>query len=337
MTERRFPFTKIIVLLAETAIVVGLALLDPVAMLLGFVLSAHAMVLLPPRVGIVWTAFLVAVSGLFAVYHTGWVQGLLIAFAYMAGYASFGFAYYTRDKANTALQESEALVAELKQTQRQLRVYAARAEDMAAAQERTRLAREMHDTLGHRLTVASVQLEGAQRLLPSDPDRAAHMLHTVRREVRAGLAELRRTVSALRIPLEADLPLPQALKRLVDALEGTSQLVIHLAVPDDARPLPGTHRLALYRIAQEALTNVQRHAQAGEAWVHLRQKENTVTIEVEDDGLGLPDSAPSTGFGLRGMHERAAQLGGTLALAPRQGGGTRVTARLPIPVERDDG
>ena len=99
--EREFPLTQVVVLLAETAVVAGLTFLDPVAMLLGFVLSAHAMVLLPRRVGVMWIAFLVVITGSLAVYHLDWVRGLLVTFAYMAGYASFGFAYYARERAST--------------------------------------------------------------------------------------------------------------------------------------------------------------------------------------------------------------------------------------------
>jgi signal transduction histidine kinase len=330
--ERQFPLTRVIVLLAETAVVAGLTFLDPVAMLLGFVLSAHAMVLLPRRVGIVWIAFLVVITGSLAIYHLDWVRGLLVTFAYMAGYASFGFAYYARERANTALQESEALVAELQTAQRQLRDYAARVEELVVAEEHTRLAREMHDTLGHRLTVTSVQLEGAQRLIPSDPERAARMIGTARQEVQEGLSELRRTVSTLRTPLEADLALPLALRRMVDNLEDT-ETAIHLVLAEELPPLPSTHRLALYRIAQEALTNVQRHARASNVWIRLRQQENGIVLEIEDNGIGL--GASQAGFGLRGMRERARQLGGELVLSPRPGGGTRITARIPL--ERGDG
>ena len=205
------------------------------------------------------------------------------------------------------------------------------------AEERNRLAREMHDTLGHRLTVAAVQLEGAQRLIPRDPQRAAHMVGTVRDQVREALSELRRTVAALRTPLAADLPLPTALARLAAGFEGATGLAVHLTLPEEMPALPDTHRLALYRAAQEALTNVQRHAQAQDVWLQLARQDETVTLTVGDNGVGAPVDAERAGFGLRGMQERAAQLGGELALESRPDGGAQLFLRLPLPTEGTDG
>ena len=165
-------------------------------------------------------------------------------------------------RADAARRESQALLDELQQAHEQLQEYALRAEEMAVVEERNRLAREMHDTLGHRLTVASVQLEAAQRLCPTDAERAAGLVGTVREQVREALGELRGTVATLRSPVEADLQLRSALRRLMDHFEEATGLTIHRVLPDEMPPLPDAHRLALYRAAQEALTNVQKHAEA---------------------------------------------------------------------------
>jgi signal transduction histidine kinase len=102
-------------------------------------------------------------------------------------------------------------------------------------------------------------------------------------------------------------------------------------LPEDLPPLPDTHRQALYRAAQEALTNVQRHAQASQVWLVLTVDGGAVSLLVGDDGVGLPpDDAPATGFGLRGLRERAAQLDGELYLEPRAGGGVQLSFRLPL-------
>jgi len=198
-------------------------------------------------------------------------------------------------------------------------------------EERSRLAREMHDTLGHRLTVAAVQLEGAQRLIEADPDRAAQMVGTVREQVREALAELRQTVAALRAPLEADLSLPHALARLAAHFETATGITIHQVLPraEELPDLPSTHRLALYRAAQEALTNIQRHAEAGQVWLVLAGDGGAVTLLVSDDGKGFSLSGDQAGFGLHGLRERAAQLGGEMHIEPRRGGGTQLSFRLP--------
>jgi signal transduction histidine kinase len=192
----------------------------------------------------------------------------------------------------------------------------------------------MHDTLGHRLTVSAVQLQAVERLVRTDPERAVQMAGAVREEVRAALAELRQTVAALRAPLEADLPLDQALRHLAAEFGAATGLRVHLALPEPLPSIPATHRLALYRGAQEGLTNVQRHAAAGQAWLALAQEGRTLVLRVADDGHGPAPEADTEmagrGFGLRGLQERAGYLGGTAALSPRPGGGSELTLTLPL-------
>jgi signal transduction histidine kinase len=331
---RRSPTAYLVV---QTILAVVLILLDESGLLLCFALSAHVMILLPPRQGALWIAAVTLVGGARIVYEEGWLGGLLTTLAYAAGYAAFGFANYARARSDAARRESQALLGELREAHTQLQAYAAHAEEMAVAQERNRLAREMHDALGHRLTVAAVQLEGAQRLIPSDPERATHMVSTVRDQVRDALSELRRTVATLRAPLAADAPLSSALRQLAAGFEQATALTVHLTVPETTPPLPDTHRVALYRAAQEALTNVQRHAQAQRVWLHLAASAGFVELTVEDDGAGLPARAEQAGLGLRGMRERAAQLDGELALGTRAGGGARVSLRLPLSEEAAHG
>ena len=324
-------------LATETLLVVALTMLDDIALVLCFSLSAHAMILFPNRAGALWIALVTLTTGAINVYREGWFNGILTTLAYGAGYAAFGFANYARERAEAARRESQALLAELQTAHRQLRDYAGQVKELAVSKERNRLAREMHDTMGHRLTVAAVQLEGAQRLIPSDPERAARMVGTVRDQVREALSELRRTVATLRTPLEADLSLPHALARLAAGFDEATGLTVHLALAEDMPDLPHTHRLALYRAAQEALTNVQRHAQAQDVWLQLSRQDREVLLSVSDNGVGTSPGAGPIGFGLRGMRERAAQLGGQVALESRPGGGTQLSVRLPLPGEGTDG
>lgn len=327
-------------LAVETILVMGLVALHPFFWALGFSLSATIPSAYPNRFGALWIALLALLVGVILnlSFAIGGSEGLLWTLVLASGYAAFGYVSYSWTRAEEAQYEAQTLLEDLQEAHRRLQAYADRVEELAVADERNRLAREMHDTLGHRLTVAAVQLEGAQRLILDDPERAARMVNTVREQVREALSELRRTVATMRTPLEADLSLPHALNRLVAGFEQATDLVVHTTLPEEMVPLPDTHRLALYRAAQEALTNVQRHAQAREVWLQLASWDGWIELQVSDDGAGIPAGAVAArgGFGLRGLRERAAQLGGALVLEARPGGGTRLTFRVPLLVEGND-
>ena len=295
-----------------------------------------AILALPLRQGVYWiAAYTVATAASFAV-GISLGEGLIALFLYGSLYAFIGAFAGALARADTARRESQTLLAELQQTHEQLREYALRAEELAVVEERNRLAREMHDTLGHRMTVAAVQLEAAERLIPSDPERAASMVGTVREQVREALSELRSTVAALRTPIEADLQLRSSLRRMIAHFEEATGLTVHQVLPEEMPDLPNSHRLALYRTAQEALTNIQRHAEANQVWLVLTV-DDAVTLLVSDDGRGYSISADQAGFGLHGLRERAAQLGGELHMESRRGGGAQLSFRLPLPKEGSDG
>jgi signal transduction histidine kinase len=323
-------------LAAQTSLMVGLFVLGGrlavFFVMLFFILSAQASELFfPQRTGAFWIVLFILITAGALLYFVGISEGLPQLPLYVGGYTFFGIFANAMMRADAAQHESQALLAELQEAHHQLRAYAEQVEEMAVVEERNRLAREMHDTLGHRLTVAAVQLEGAQRLVPSDPERASNMVGTVREQVREALRELRGTVATLRTPLEADLRLRSALRRLTRSFEEATGLAVHQALPEDMPPLPDAHRQALYRAAQEALTNVQRHARASQAWLVLTVDDGMVSLLVGDDGVGFPpDDAPVTGFGLRGLRERAARLDGELHLEPRAGGGAQLSFRLPL-------
>jgi len=296
-----------------------------------FVLSVQAVLLYPVRAAFAWIAGFVAISAALGLGKWGWPGGLVTLPLYGGGYGLVAALAHALAGAETARHKSQALVEELQAAHVKMQEYAGRIEELAVVEERSRLAREMHDTLGHRLTVAAVQLEGAQRLIETDPDRAAQMVGTVREQVREALAELRQTVAALRAPIEADLSLPHALARLAAHFETATGITIHQVLPraEELPDLPSTHRLALYRAAQEALTNIQRHAEAGQVWLVLAGDGGAVTLLVSDDGKGFSLSGDQAGFGLHGLRERAAQLGGEMHIEPRRGGGTQLSFRLP--------
>lgn len=291
---------------------------------------------LPLRQGAYWiAAFTLATAASFTVgIDAG--EGLIALFLYGVLYTFMGAFASALARADAARRKSQSLLAELQQAHEQLREYALRVEELAVVEERNRLAREMHDTLGHRLTVASVQLEAARRLCPSDSERAANMIDTVREQVREALGELRSTVAALRAPIEADLHLRSALTRLADHFEKATGLKVHRVLPEEMPPLADSHRLAIFRAAQETLSNIQKHAEAGQVWLVLAVGGEAITLLVSDDGKGLSSNSERAGFGLQGLEERAGQLGGELNVEPRTGGGLQISFRLPLSREPDD-
>jgi len=291
---------------------------------------------LPLRQGVCWlAAYTVATAASFAV-GIDLGEGLIALFLYGVLYSFMAAFARLLARADAARRESQALLAKLQQAHEQLRENALRVEELVVVEERNRLAREMHDTLGHRLTVASVQLEAARRLCPTDSERAATMIDTVREQVREALGELRNTVATLRAPIETDLHLRSALTRLTDHFEKATGLTVHRILPDELPPLPDSHRLAIYRAAQEALINIQKHAEASQVWLVLAVGGEAVTLLVSDDGKGISLNNGRTGFGLQGLSERAGLLGGNVHAEPRSGGGTQLSFRLPLPKEADD-
>ena len=313
----------------QTAIIVALLALVPEAsffIVWFYMMSVYAILALPRREAYAWLGGFTLLSLLLLIAHQGLVGGLVSAMIYASGFAFFTIFAHLTHRAQQARAESERLLTELQTAHRQLQDYAARAEALAAAEERNRLAREMHDTLGHRLTVAAVQLEAAERLTPTQPARAASMVATAREQVRAALADLRRTVAALRQPLESDLPLETAVRRLAAEFQQATGIAVHVAWPEET-PLSPAQRLTLHRGVQEGLTNIHKHAAATQAWVTLETTAGRITLRVRDDGRG-PREARG-GFGLRGLQERAAHLGGQARFGPAPEGGSLLEITLP--------
>jgi len=298
--------------------------------IIGFLLSGTAMASLPPRAGYLWILLFGAITLLYTtLIWPGNIQALLSALGVLAGYLFMGATIDAQRKAELAEAEAQSLLAKLQDAHAQLQQSAQQAEALAVAEERNRLAREVHDTLGHRLTVAAVQLEGAQRLIPRDPARAAEMVATVHAQVMEGLTELRRTVAALRAPLSADLNLAAALRHLTRDFAAATDIQVELHLPTALPALTPMQRQVFYRVAQEALTNVQRHAGASRVRVALQpDADGAVQLAVDDDGGGL-SATPAPGFGVRGMRERAQQVGATLTLGKSELGGVRVVLTLP--------
>jgi signal transduction histidine kinase len=203
----------------------------------------------------------------------------------------------------------------------------------AREEERRRLRRDLHDGLGPTLAAIGMRAEASAETLDSDPAKAQRLLEELGAEVRAALADIRRLVDGLRPPALDELGLLGAIEQQAGRLEGGDGPATgpRIVVDRPAVPLPdlpAAVEVAAFRIAVEALTNVVRHSAARTCQVRIRAGDD-LTIEVDDDGRGLRQDQ-RTGTGMESMEGRAAELGGTLAVVPRPGGGLRVVARLPI-------
>jgi signal transduction histidine kinase len=225
---------------------------------------------------------------------------------------------------------------ELAAANAQLRGYAAQAQQLATIQERNRLARDIHDGLGHHLTIVQMQLQAARAVLETGGEhpgraRADGMLAKAQRQSEEALAEVRRSVAALREP-RASRPLPKVLAALA-AETSAAGVPTELEVVGAARTLPVEAEDALYRAAQEGLTNVRKHAEATRARLLLDYGHAAeVRLEVHDDGTGMAregERRDALGFGLLGLRERASRLGGSLLVDTAPGRG--VTLRIEVP------
>lgn len=214
----------------------------------------------------------------------------------------------------------------------------------AGEEERRRLRRDLHDGLGPTLASLTLGLDVSLRLLKKSPDEAEEMLSRLKAQTKEAVVDIRRLVYGLRPPALDDLGLVAAIReqaaahgRLREGGEGGTGLGFQVEAPEELPPLPAAVEVACYRIAQEAITNVARHARATLCRVRLSVDPagNALGLEVSDDGKGLPDSASyRSGVGLSSMRERAEELGGRLSVAPMPEGGTRVSVLFPLPASK---
>src|SRR5215471_2375492 len=207
---------------------------------------------------------------------------------------------------------------------------------VAAAAERARIARELHDVVAHNVSVMVVQADGASYALTSDPDRARQALAAIASTGRQALMEMRRMLGVLRRdddgtePERAPLPGIGQLGELLEQTRATG-LAVSFTVEGVPQPLPDGAALAAYRIVQESLTNTRKHGgPRATAQVLLRYLEDALLLRVTDDGLGGTAASDGAGHGLTGMRERVAVYGGWVQAGPRPAGGYHVTARLPL-------
>ncbi len=259
---------------------------------------------------------------------TAWVEGTTDRLGEAAvGYlASFAFVIvFTRIavREKHTREHAEKLAAELAVANDQLREAALRAEELAMARERNRLAREIHDSLGHYLTTVAVQLEAARALHATEPARALGAVEKAHGLTREALVEVRRSVGALR----AEGPVRPLVDRLRELAEGEIGARVELKILGEVRRLGPEVEHGLFRVAQEGLTNARKHAGANVVKLTADfSAANRVAVRVEDDGRGCAE--PTGGFGLTGLRERVALLGGTVTAGNGEAGGFALRVEL---------
>jgi signal transduction histidine kinase len=204
---------------------------------------------------------------------------------------------------------------------------------IAAHEERASIARELHDIVAHSVSVMLVGVRGARDVLRTSPDVADETLENVETSGEQSLAELRRILALLREPERTAESRPQPslaeLDELVTAFRDAG-MPVRLRTVGERQRLPDGVELSVYRIVQEALTNVLKHSHPTRVTVTLAFRDQRLEVEVVDDGIPVGDGAAATGHGIVGMRERVALLGGELETGRRPDGGFRVAARLPV-------
>ncbi|GAB4579323.1 MAG: hypothetical protein Fur0022_20610 [Anaerolineales bacterium] len=206
---------------------------------------------------------------------------------------------------------------------------------IVAAQEaeRQRIARELHDETGQALTAIGLGLRGVATALPDNTPSAIQNLRQLESLVSQALIELQRLIADLRPSHLDDLGLPAALRWYVGEVSTRVPLQIQVEITGAEQPLPAPLKIALFRVAQEALNNIVKHARAQNVHVHLHYAQQEVSLAIEDDGIGFEPSSPTSkkrlSWGLMGMHERANLLGGQFEIQSQPGAGTRVDIVIP--------
>ncbi len=228
----------------------------------------------------------------------------------------------------------------LRQANRELRASAHKIEKLAMDQERSRIARDIHDALGHSLTALNIQLESAVKLSEKDPPRSHHFLKAAKRLGSQSLQDVRTSVAALQHDSLNGKSLEQAIAHLLQDLQNNAASMIITNNIQLNQPLPANLNAILYRIVQEGLTNIVKHAEA--THVHLQLTDQltdqqinatqTVTLSLEDDGKGFHPQQASTGFGLQSMRDRAEAANGTFSIVSpiATSQGTKIQVNLPV-------
>jgi signal transduction histidine kinase len=335
------PWFGLVYLLLQTGLVAGLLLVPPILDFFGLLwvpLGMQAIFFFGRRWGLAFVGlFFLAMAGPMLIDEKGWVFGLTMTVLNIGYCLLFsGYAHQVQ-RAEAVQAHNRQLLGELEVAHRQLQGYAAQAEALSTVRERGRLARELHDSVTQTVFSMNLTVQSARLLLNRDPGRASGQLERLEDLAADARGEIQALVSQLRPQSLAEEGLPAALRRLAAERQARDGLEVTVEVEggarDEAAPahrpreaLPEPAAEGLYHIAQEALTNVARHAGTAQATVRLRLGPGASFLEVQDGGRGFDPQAALDRrghLGLAGMAERAREIGWRLSIDSRPGRGTR--------------
>ena len=299
---------------------------SPVIMFAMLPVVGQAVVLLPRRLLFAACGTMLLVLVIPLAIFSGWRPASVLGAFFLVGIVFVVMITELAVKEQRAKREVERLVSELKDANDKLRQYADQVEELATLKERNRLAREIHDSLGHYLTVVIVQIEAAMAVFERDREGSLDVLRKAQGLAQKGLADVRRSVGALRAAPAETRSLIESMNNLIEECR-VSGLPTEFQLVGTPRNLSPSAELALYRAAQEALTNVRRHSQARAATVTLTYSTDSVWLKVHDDGVGATEL--TKGFGLIGMHERVQNLGGEVRITTAANQGFTLEVSLP--------
>jgi signal transduction histidine kinase len=218
---------------------------------------------------------------------------------------------------------------ELAHAHEQLRQYALQIEDQATLQERNRIARELHDALGHALIAQSLQLDTVHCFWQAEPDKAFRALREAKQLGSQALNDVRHAVSTLRIDPLQGLSLDSAIAKLIQSFHQTTGILPSCTLRLAVAP-PKNVTLCVYRVIQEALTNIAKHSQPTEVSIYIQTTSEQLNVLIQDNGIGFDPSQNRSGFGLQGMQERTLALGGLFSIVSQPGLGCKIMTQIPL-------
>lgn len=320
---------SVVYTIMQSALGISVVYISPLRGMVGIILlplASQAVFMYPKKAAFsIGVMLWVLTAGVFLAPY-GWAEFRYALLAYSPAYIfTILFSFVTR-QALFARENAVELKNELEIANAQLRAQAAQTEELATTRERNRLAREIHDGVGHYLTVINVQTEAAQSLLKSDPERASEALNKAAQLSRDALADVRRSVGSLRTE-DMRPPLIDTLRKLTEG----AAVPIDFKIKGEPRKLSSASEHALFRAAQEAITNIAKHAEATQSWLELDFSDIArAKLIVKDNGRGAKSGiATSRGFGICGMRERVDLLGGKVSSGERAEGGFEVYVEIP--------
>lgn len=236
------------------------------------------------------------------------------------------YCIYTINQQRETIREVQELYGELENANQQLQEYAAMTEKMAQTRERNRLAREIHDTLGHILTEIIAGLDACLTIFDISPAQTKHQLEIISDVARNGITDVRRSVSALRPDALERLNLRLAIQKMISDMTGLTDVKVYFFCEDMELKFDEDEEMAIYRVIQESITNAMRHGEARTIWITIKRQDSVLNLQIKDDGKGCKEI--KSGFGTQHIRERIALLDGTVTFDGSNG--FLVNADIPI-------